>query len=189
MHQPLQPVNLDPGQTTSFGSKFVGGLAPGNWDWLNVGQGKGASALGSSDTEWASGSYSVGTIIVPRRQQRQFRTSEERPMRQTVILPRLDSSPPLTHARTADLSRNECSGGRAGFRPTIRAWLRCLRSTTRDATAQLRMPIEGFAEIYLEQNTTGTDIEGCFVKPVKPNTTGSAGAPDLGSLGQPILTN
>jgi hypothetical protein len=51
------------------------------------------------------------------------------------------------------------------------------------------MPIEAFAQIYLEQNSTGTDIEGCFVQTVTPNGVGSSGAPNLGSIGQPVLIN
>ncbi len=42
---PCSLSSLDPGQTVTFGSKFVGGLAPGNWDWLDVG-GTGASGVG-----------------------------------------------------------------------------------------------------------------------------------------------
>jgi Flp pilus assembly protein TadG len=40
-NSPCTTVNLDPGQVTSFGSKFVGGLAPGNWDWVASWPGKG----------------------------------------------------------------------------------------------------------------------------------------------------
>ena len=48
-------------QIVTFGSKFVlnannnlqaSGGAPGNWDWVDVGQGNGASALGNCATEW-----------------------------------------------------------------------------------------------------------------------------------------
>jgi hypothetical protein len=55
--------------------------------------------------------------------------------------------------------------------------------------ANCSMPIETFAEIHLEQNSTGTDIEGCFVQTVNPNGVGSSSAPNLGSIGQPVLIN
>jgi hypothetical protein len=51
------------------------------------------------------------------------------------------------------------------------------------------MPIEAFAQIYLEQNSTGTDIQGCFAQSITPSGVGSSSAPNLGSIGQPILTN
>ena len=54
---------MDPGQTVTFGTKFVGGLAPGNWEWVDVGQGNGASALGSAMQNGASGSFSIGQTI------------------------------------------------------------------------------------------------------------------------------
>jgi hypothetical protein len=55
--------------------------------------------------------------------------------------------------------------------------------------ANCSMPIEAVAQIYLEQNSTGTDIEGCFVQTVTPTGVGSSSAPNLGSIGQPILIN
>src|SRR3984893_320633 len=61
--RPCSEVKLETGQTTTFGSKFVGGLAPGNWDWLDLGQGKGARALGATIQSGASGSFSLGSVI------------------------------------------------------------------------------------------------------------------------------
>jgi hypothetical protein len=50
------------------------------------------------------------------------------------------------------------------------------------------MTIEGFAEIYLEPaTTTGTNINGCFVQAVVPNTIASSSAPALGALQVPVL--
>jgi hypothetical protein len=52
------------------------------------------------------------------------------------------------------------------------------------------LKIEGFVQVYLELNSTGTDIEGCLVaQPNTPNTIGSAGAPNLGPLAPPVLIN
>ena len=59
---PCSTLTLDPGQTVTFGSKFVGGLAPGNWDWLDV-SGNGASTLGNAIQNGMSGSSSVGDPI------------------------------------------------------------------------------------------------------------------------------
>ena len=44
---PCSVSNMDPGQSVSFGAKFVGGLAPGNWQWLSIG-GTGSSSLGTA---------------------------------------------------------------------------------------------------------------------------------------------
>ncbi len=51
------------------------------------------------------------------------------------------------------------------------------------------MAIEGFAEIYLEQSTTSTQINGCFVKALAPNAVvgGNNPGPALGPLSEPTL--
>src|ERR1700722_5806128 len=59
---PCDLSTLDPGQPVTFGTKFVNGLAPGNWDWLGP-DGSGASALGNTIQNGASGSWSVGQTI------------------------------------------------------------------------------------------------------------------------------
>jgi len=58
--------NLTEGSTTGvvFGQKFVGSVgASGNWQWVDVGQGNGASGLGSVLANGASGSFSIGDTI------------------------------------------------------------------------------------------------------------------------------
>ena len=56
-------ANMDPGQSVTFGMKFAGGLAPGNWQWLDLGQGTGASALSAGIADGVQGSYSIGDNI------------------------------------------------------------------------------------------------------------------------------
>lgn len=187
---PCSQVNLDPGQTTSFGSKFVGGLAPGNWDWLDVGQGKGASALGSAIQSGASGSFSIGTVIGSSPGNK----GNSGPVK-NGLSSRLGSCQATTSA-TDPCQNGALVGGTNGIGGTngVPATDPCLVTMPAvDFTgchgANCSMPIEAFAQVYLEQNSTGTDIEGCFVQQVTPNTEGSAGAPNLGPIGQPILTN
>ncbi|HZZ07961.1 MAG TPA: TadG family pilus assembly protein, partial [Candidatus Binataceae bacterium] len=60
---PCTTLTLDPGQSVTFGAKFVGGLAPGNWDWLALGTNPGAKQLGNAIQYGASGSYSIGDLI------------------------------------------------------------------------------------------------------------------------------
>lgn len=56
-------------------------------------------------------------------------------------------------------------------------------------TGNCTMAIEGFAEIYLEQSTTSTQINGCFVKALAPNAVvgGNNPGPALGPLSEPTL--
>src|SRR6266481_7383726 len=54
--------NMDPGQAVSFGQKFVGGLAQGNWQFLAI-NGTGDSNLGTNIDSGTSGSYSIGSIL------------------------------------------------------------------------------------------------------------------------------
>jgi hypothetical protein len=46
-----------------FGQKFVGGIAAGNWGWLDLGQGDGASQLGNAVANGVSGTYTIGQGI------------------------------------------------------------------------------------------------------------------------------
>jgi Flp pilus assembly protein TadG len=187
---PCSKVNLDPGQVTSFGSKFVGGLAPGNWDWLDVGQGKGASALGAAIQDGASGSFSLGTVIGSSPGNK----GNSGPVKKGLNA-RLGSCM-ATSAATDPCQNGALVGGANGIGGTsgVPANDPCLVTMPAvDFTgchgANCSMPIEAFAQVYLEQNSTGTDIEGCFVQTLTPNGVGSSSAPNLGSIGQPILTN
>lgn len=183
--------SMDPGQTVTFGTKFVGGLAPGNWDWVNVGQGTGASALGSAIQNGASGSYSVGSTINSSPGNK----GNSGPVKNGMNA-RLSScsaaSTPLTSStdpcQNGGLVGNAVSGG--GGVPANDPCLVVVPAVDyTGCNGNCSLTVEGFAEIYLEQTTTSTEIDGCFVKSVEPTTTGSASAPGLGALGQPILTN
>jgi hypothetical protein len=55
-------------------------------------------------------------------------------------------------------------------------------------TGSCPITIEGFALIYLEPaTTTGTSINGCFVKAVAADTITASGAPQLGAEMPPVL--
>jgi Flp pilus assembly protein TadG len=190
---PCSKVNLNPGQTTSFGSKFVGGLAPGNWDWLDLGQGKGASALGAAIQNGASSSFSLGSVIGSSPGNK----GHAGPVRKGLAA-RLASCKATTPGinGTDPCQNGDAIGGTNGIGSTngVPTDDPCLVTMPAvDFTgchgANCSMPIEAFAQIYLEQNSTGTDIEGCFVQTLSPKSIGSAGAPNLGVLGQPVLIN
>jgi Putative Flp pilus-assembly TadE/G-like len=176
---PCSLSSLDPGQSVSFGSKFVGGLAPGNWQWLNPtgGSGGGDSALSSAIESGASASFTIGGSI----QSEPGNKGNSGPVK-TALADRLNSCPSIVDPCT--------SGG--GNPSDIPAGDPCLVIVPavdyHGCTGNCSLTIEGFAEIYLEPAaTTGTNINGCFVSAVAPNTIASSSAPALGALQVPIL--
>ena len=177
-NSPCTTVNLDPGQVTSFGSKFVGGLAPG------------ASALGAAVQNGAPGDFSIGTVVGSAPGNK----GNSGPLRKGLAA-RLGSCKAAT-AATDPCQNGALVGGTDGIGRTngVPTNDPCLVTMpTVDFTgctgASCSMSIEAFAEIYLEQNSSGTDIEGCFVQTVTPTGIGSSSAPSLGSIGQPVLIN
>ena len=189
-NSPCTKVNLDPGQVTTFGSKFVGGLAPGNWDWVNLGQGTGASALGAAVQNGQPRDFSIGTDVGSAPGNK----GNSGPLRKGLAA-RLGSCMATTAATDpcqngALVGGTDGIGGTSGV-PTTDPCLVTMPAVdfTGCTGSSCSMPIEAFAEIYLEQNSTGNDIEGCFVQSVTPTGVGSSSAPNLGSIGQPILIN
>ena len=174
---PCSLSSMDPGQSVSFGSKFVGGLAPGNWQWLSIG-GTGSSTLGANIANGASGTFKIGDTInsAPGNKGNSKPVSDGLASR---------------FSKCASIS-DPCTS--AGGNPhNIPAGDPCLVVVPavdyHGCTGNCGMTIEGFALIYLEQaTTTPTNINGCFVQAVAPNTLASAGAPSLGAQQVPTLT-
>jgi hypothetical protein len=177
---PCSLSTLDPGQTTTFGSKFVGGLAPGNWNFVNVGQGTGASALGSAIQNGASGSYSVGSTItsVPGNK------GNSGPVKNGLAAR-------LSECKSVNSSTDPCSnGGNVSAIPPNDPCLVVVPAVDyTGCTGNCSLTIEAFAEIYLEQSSTGTEIDGCFVKALAPDAVVSGSSPGvaLGPLSPPKL--
>jgi Flp pilus assembly protein TadG len=176
---PCSLSSLDPGQSVSFGAKFVGGLAPGNWQWLDPtgGSGGGDSALSSAIQNGASASFTIGDPI----QSEPGNKGNSGPV-STALADRLNSCPSIADPCT--------SGG--GNPSDIPAGDPCLVIVPavdyHGCTGSCSLTIEGFAEIYLEPaTTTGTNINGCFVSAVAANTIASSTAPALGALQVPVL--
>ncbi len=196
---PCKLSSLDPGQTVTFGTKFVGGLAPGNWDWVNVGQGNGASALGSAIQNGASASFSVGQTIGSSPGNK----GNAGPVKNGMADRLASCSAAKTALTEGAMGTDPCGGNGAAVGGTygiggsdsnaVPANDPCLVTVPAvdytGCNGSCSLSIEGFAEIYLEQSTTSSEIDGCFVQSVGPTVTGSAGAPALGSLGQPVLIN
>ena len=174
---PCSLSSMDPGQSVSFGSKFVGGLAPGNWQWLSI-NGNGSSVLGSNIANGASGTYKIGDTI------------NSAPGNKGNSKPVSDGLA-TRFSKCASIS-DPCTS--AGGNPhNIPAGDPCLVVVPavdyHGCTGNCGLIIEGFALIYLEQaTTTPTNINGCFVQAVTPNTIASSTAPGLGALQVPTLT-
>jgi hypothetical protein len=173
---PCSLSSMDPGQSVSFGTKFVGGLAPGNWQFLAIG-GTGDSTLGSNIDTGASPSYTIGNAL----------TSEPG---------NKGNSAPVRGGLANRLNRchsiaDPCSAG-GGNPSNIPAGDACLVVVPavdyHGCTGSCSITVEGFALIYLEPaTTTGTSINGCFVKAVAADTITASGAPQLGAEMPPVL--
>jgi hypothetical protein len=173
---PCTLSNMDPGQSVSFGQKFVGGLAPGNWQFLAIG-GTGDSTLGTNIDNGTTSSYTLGDPL----------TSE----------PGNKGNSSNVRAGLADrLSRchsiaDPCSaaGGNPADIPAGDACLVVVPAVDyHGCTGSCSITVEGFALIYLEPaTTTGTSINGCFVKAVAADTITASGAPQLGAEMPPVL--
>jgi len=169
--------NMDPGQSVSFGQKFVGGLAPGNWQFLAI-NGTGDSNLGTNIDTGTSCAYAIGSILQSEPGNKGNSSNV-----QSGLADRLSKCHPIA---------DPCSA--VGGNPTnIPAGDACLVVVPavdyHGCTGSCNVTAEGFALIYLEPaTTTGTSINGCFVKAVAANTVTAVGAPQLGAEMPPILS-
>jgi hypothetical protein len=177
---PCNLGNLDPGQSVSFGQKFVGGLAPGNWQFLDVsgGHGGGDPLLASAIDDGATTTFKIGDTI------------DSEPGNK-------GKSGPVKSAFSDRMSRcnsisDPCTSG-GGNPNNIPPGDPCLVVVPavdyHGCSGSCGLTIEGFALIYLEPGTsTSTDIEGCFVKAIAADSIASSSAPGLGALQVPTLT-
>jgi hypothetical protein len=172
---PCTLSNLDPGQSVSFGSKFVGGLAPGNWQFLAI-NGTGDSVLANNIQYGASSSYTVGDTL---------NSAPGNKGSSSTVKSGLDSR--LASCTTL---ADPCSGSNPTTIPISDPCMVIVPAVDyHGCTGSCTMTIEGFALIYLDpKKTTSTDIEGCFVKEVTQNTIVTSTSPGLGALVVDTLT-
>jgi hypothetical protein len=173
---PCDLGNMDPGQAVNFGKKFVGGLAPGNWQFLAVG-GTGDSTLGTNIDNGVTGSFTIGGSL----QSEPGNKGNSSNVR-TGLADRLSRCHSIADPCSA-------SGGNPSDIPAGDACLVVVPAVDyHGCNGSCSMTIEGFALIYLEPaTTTGTSINGCFVKAVAANTITASGAPQLGAEMPPVL--
>jgi Putative Tad-like Flp pilus-assembly len=189
---PCDVTKLFNGQNVvKFGSKFVlndnnnnmqqTSGAPGNWDWVDVGQGQGASALGDVLQSGATGSLSLNQSINTAPG---VSKSNAQPA-QKGLAARLAACASVTS------STDPCQNG--GNTSTLNCKDPCLITVPavdfNNCNGNCSMKIEGFAQMYLEQGSTTSAINACYVATNNCTTVGGSGAPNLGSIGQPVLIN
>ena len=172
---PCSTITLDPGTNVAFGVKFTTAVpsASGNWQWLD--SGKGATAVADAITGGMPGTYSVGETI--KTETGNF--SADHGM-QTQFANLMSSCPAL--------SPDPCSGGNPSDIPPNDPCMVTVPAMNFSGLSgsSTALPIEAFAQVYLEPTSTASNITACFVKQLDPNAVASGG-PALGSLGRPVL--
>lgn len=178
-------ANLDPGQSVTFGMKFAGGLAPGNWQWLDLGQGTGASALSNGIANGVSGSYSIGGNIS---------STPGNKYNSSVVQNGFQSRVNAHNAKFPSFDYNNvctAGGGNPNNIPLGDPLLITIPVVDfGGCSGSCTMAIEGFAQIYMTGMSVdkgNARIDGCFVQEVTADSVGSAGAPVLGALSPPKL--
>jgi Flp pilus assembly protein TadG len=179
---PCKLSSLDPtqsfatGQQLTFGAKFVGGLANGNWQWLDVGQSNaGSKALGDAIQNGVTGSLSVGTSVTSDTGNKGNSGNVKK-----GLDARLASCPSIADPCTNPPGNIPANDPCLVTMPAV---------DFAGCSGKCTLNIEGFAQIYLEQSSTTSEIDGCFIQGTTNNTFGSAGAPNLGPLAPPVLIN
>jgi Flp pilus assembly protein TadG len=177
------------GPNVTFGSKFVlntgnqnmqsSGGAPGNWDWLDVGQGQGASGLGTALAGGVAGTLTLGQTISTSPG---VGKGNGQPA-QDGLNKRLSSCASVTDPCT--------NGGTlpSGFNCKDPCLISVPVVNFTNCNGNCSMQIEGFALMYLEQGSTTSAINACYIASSNCTTAGSPGAPNLGSLAPPVLIN
>jgi hypothetical protein len=174
---PCDLSNLDPGQAVSFGAKFVGGLAPGNWQFLDVsgGHGGGDSLLAAAIASGASTTFTIGDSIISEPGNK----GKSGPVK-SALASRL--------GRCASIADPCANGGNPKDIPGGDACLVIVPAVDyHGCTGSCGITIEGFALIYLEQSSSSTHIDGCFVQAVAADTITSTTAPNLGAVMPPSI--
>jgi Flp pilus assembly protein TadG len=196
---PCSLSNLNGGGPVTFGQKFVGSVgASGNWQWVDVGQGSGANGLGSVLQNGSTQSFSVGQTISSSPGNK----GNSNPAK-TGLANRLATcsaaKTPLTSA--TDPCQNGAAlaskGNQDGIGGTTTSAVPindpCVVTVPvvdfTGCKGNCSLTIEGFAQVYLEQDSTSTSMDACYVQgSTTTNVAGGPSAPDLGPTTPPLLT-
>ena len=180
---PCSLAGFDPGQDVTFGKKFVGGLAPGNWQWLNPtgGSGGGDPALSNAIQYGSSALFSINppnNVI----QSEPGNKGNSKPVKDALAARLASCTTPSDPCTTAGGNPNAITPGDP-----------CLVVVPavdyHGCNGNCGLTIEGFAMIYLEAaTTTSTHIDGCFVQAITADSIASSSSPGLGAFQPPALT-
>jgi Putative Flp pilus-assembly TadE/G-like len=195
---PCSLKNLNGGNSVTFGQKFVGSVgASGNWQWVDVGQGSSASRLGSLLQSGSTESFSVGQVINSSTGTK----GNSNPA--TAGLANRLASCSAANTNFAGSAFDPCAngasvGGADGIGGSASGAVPindpCLVTVPvvdfTGCNGNCSLTIEGFAQVYLEQDSTSTSMDACYVQgSTTTNLAGSPTAPDLGPTTPPLLIN
>jgi hypothetical protein len=183
---PCPSGSLVAGQSVSFGQKFISSTInlPGNWGWLDL-NGSGGAGLKNDLAYGATTTYTVGQSVNTDT------GAKVGPINQGLNI-RFAGCPAIA---------DPCNGGNPTSIPAGDPCLVVVPVVDFAAAAKAgktSMPIETFAEVYLEPKTTnGTNIDGCYVSAVAggtlstttSTTSTSSTTTFVGSTAPPTLTN
>ena len=197
---PCSLSNLNGGSPVTFGQKFVGPVqAKGNWQWVDVGQGQGAKGLGDALQNGGSGSFSVGQTINPyngnKGNSNQAKTGlANRLATCSAAKTTLTSATDPCQNGAALASKGNQSGIGGSATGAVPINDPCVVTVPvvdfTGCNGKCSLTIEGFAQVYLEQDSTSTSMDACYVQgATTTNLAGSPTAPDLGPTTPPLLTN
>lgn len=197
---PCSLKTLNNGSSVTFGQKFVGNVgASGNWQWVDVGQGNGAKALGSALQSGSAGSFSVGQTISSSPGNK----GNSNPAK-SGLSARLSSCSAASTGLTSSTdpcqngaavassgNQNGIGGANTGAVPINDPCLVTVPVVDfTGCTGRCSLSIEGFAQVYLEQDSTSTSMDACYVQgATETNLAGSPTAPNLGPTTPPLLIN
>ncbi|HEY2524977.1 MAG TPA: pilus assembly protein TadG-related protein [Candidatus Binataceae bacterium] len=179
----------------SLGSKFVlnniwdaSSLpATGSWGWLDVGQGKGASGLGTVLQSGSPNTYTTSNSLSPATGVGKGNSNPA----QSGLSARLASC-----GASNPTSYDPCASGNNGAVPNSLCSNPCLVSIpvldySGCKGSSCTMPINGFAQMWLESDSSTTSgIDACIVTGNNcSGAEGSGSASNFGSLAAPLLIN
>jgi Putative Flp pilus-assembly TadE/G-like len=171
------------GEPLHFGSKFVGGLATGNWQWLDVsgGTGGGEKVLENAIENGAPAIFSINppnNVIYP-----DTGNDGMNPNVAKALSDRL--------AKCSDVA-DACSGINPADIPLNDPCMVIMPAVdfTEEHGKSKQLTIYAFALVYLlKSQTTATSINGCFISDVTQGTLAASNAPNDGALVSDVLTH
>jgi Flp pilus assembly protein TadG len=177
----------------SFGSKFIGGSASGNWQFVDAGQGTGGSALKAA----ISGGVSVNDLTIGStiKTDTGYDVGNVNKGWQNLMTAHTNYCATVSGCWDPSTMGSSCPSGTYSGAPNDPLLVTIPVGDTSGCNGSCSLTVEGFARVYLtgltQSSCTGSNpcwnLTGCFVKADTPGGGGSASAPQLGSIPPPNL--